>query len=193
MIILIVVSFGVIECDMYRVYRDYWDWHYLYENMHAPSYHGVSGYPPRDIKANYLTIGAQRYLNATNPNDWTTANGLWRFETATGYRSDLCLTPDVVSTTGAETNKMMLEECGVESQFMYGSDHYLYEGSQQLKLSQKPGYWTIDSLITGVSKIHEWRDLEGFCMAAGEQTDYALVLDFCTGGTREQVRLSYTS
>ena len=84
MIILIIILFGVIECDIYRIVRDYNNWHYLRENMKAPAYHGISGFPPYDLKADYISIDAQNYFNATSPNTWTTANGLWRYETPTG-------------------------------------------------------------------------------------------------------------
>ena len=162
MIMLIVISLSVIECDVYRVLTDYANWLYLYENMQAPARHGISGFPPLDIKADYLSIEAQRFFNVTNPNDWTTANGLWRYETPTGYLSDLCLTPGIgsnhevsgpqnrlaISQACAFTdlhslaqgalvgNQLYLAKCSSTSGWMYGSDHNLLTGDEQVRNSE---------------------------------------------------------
>jgi hypothetical protein len=63
----------------------------------ANAKHGISGFPPNDIKADYLSIEAQRFFNATSPNTWTTANGLWRFETPTG-----CVPPPAATCLSEE-------------------------------------------------------------------------------------------
>jgi hypothetical protein len=63
-------------------------------------------------------------------------------------------------------NGMWLTKCTMNSMWMYGSDHNLFDGEEQFKMSQKPGYWTNDKLITGIDAVPRWRNREGYCMAA---------------------------
>ena len=91
-LVLLFIGTLVVVCDLYNIQYLLSRWNYLNEGIGAPLKHGISGFPPKNLEDDYITQGAQDFFNVTSPADWTTRQGLWKFESETlGARSDLCL------------------------------------------------------------------------------------------------------
>ena len=209
-LVLMVMALAVIQCDIYRIYHNANEWVYQRENKDAPLYHGVSGFPPRDIMPDYVSKDAQIFLNLTKPNIWTTTQGLWRFETSDGRISDLCLyasnqvLPDSDSTT-ITGNPIVLKECSRESQWLHGSDKNLFLDNEQMMLRSKPGWWTTDTLVApgkDLDKLARYFEYEGYCIESsvtisGEgqlaTQDYKVSLSPCAGINSQRWQKLYVS
>ncbi|GMH78425.1 hypothetical protein TL16_g07797 [Triparma laevis f. inornata] len=166
LLVLMVLSLVVLQTDIYRIMTTQEHWLYDELNKDAPTYHGLSGFPPRDILDDYISWNAQIFLNSTKPTTWTTTQGLWRLEMPTGQISNLCLSAEFginAETKSMNENPVLITECSRQSQWLHGSDKVLFMDDEQMMLRVRPGWWTTDTLIKQVeTEDMVWRDFEGF-------------------------------
>ena len=184
MLVIMVMAAFVVGFDINRINMTLQKWQYSEEAARAPSFHGLSGFPPRDLDTDYMSMRAQNYLNITKPNEWSTVSGMWRLETDDGHVSDLCLTPGGQSAAKSIAGeRAKLTRCSRDSQWLHGSDKTNFWDDEQMILSTKPGWWTIDSLTQSqdcdMSLVIEagsdkkgcanqtnfaWRSYDGYCL-----------------------------
>lgn len=138
MLVIMVMAVFVVAFDLNRINMTMNAWVYSDEAKAAPSHHGLSGFPPRDITSKYMSVRAQNYLNVTKPNTWSTVSGMWRVETDDGYVSDLCLQPGGSSNANDIAGKSAkITQCTRDSQWLHGSDKKYFFDEEQMLLSKQ--------------------------------------------------------
>eukprot|EP00520_Triparma_pacifica_P008489 CAMPEP_0118646036 /NCGR_PEP_ID=MMETSP0785-20121206/7827_1 /TAXON_ID=91992 /ORGANISM="Bolidomonas pacifica, Strain CCMP 1866" /LENGTH=2907 /DNA_ID=CAMNT_0006537973 /DNA_START=24 /DNA_END=8743 /DNA_ORIENTATION=+ len=200
MLVIMVMAVFVVAFDLNRINMTMNAWVYSDEAKAAPSHHGLSGFPPRDITSKYMSVRAQNYLNVTKPNTWSTVSGMWRVETDDGYVSDLCLQPGGSSNANDIAGKSAkITQCTRDSQWLHGSDKKYFFDEEQMLLSKQPGWWTIDTLtrtlecdksLTGAESFKigcanqtkfTWRSYDGLCLEATIQDSaFAVTVQPCS-------------
>jgi len=196
MLLIIFMAIGVVAFDVNRINTTMHEWGYSWEAVKSPTFHSLSGFPPRDIRSDYMSISAQNFFNITKPNTWTTVSGMWRVESKDGYASNLCLQPGItmdLNTKSIAGNMAKLTECTKDSQWLHGSDKKYFFDEDQMLLSTDPGWWTIDSLTRKLdcdltmeghcsnSTGFMWRAYGGLCLEATIfESAYAVMIQPCS-------------